>query len=356
MIDALIEYGLFFAKSFTLLIAFLLLLAGIAALSQRHRKESHGQIEVRQLNHEWEQQADILREAVLSGPALKAWHKERKNAEKTRKKADLLPKKRIYVIDFKGDIRASQTHQLRETITAILAVATAADEVLVRLESSGGMVHSYGFAASQLDRIRSHGVPLTICVDMMAASGGYMMACIANRLLAAPFAMIGSIGVVAQLPNFHRLLKKHEIDYELLTAGEYKRTLTLFGENGPKGREKFIEELEETHALFKSFVTQHRPQLDIDQVATGEVWYGQRALAKGLIDELMTSDEYLSQHAKEADIFKISYIEKRSIAQRMGLTMSYLWQTVTSRLLHPADSVAFSTGKIPPVSAEMDRS
>ena len=342
MTTALLEYALFLAKGLTLLILVLLLVAGIAALSQRQRKAAHGQIEVRKLNHEWEQQADILRHATLSEPALKLWKKERKQLEKARKKGDVLPKKHIYVIDFKGDIRASQTRQLREEISAILAVATAADEVLVRLESSGGMVHAYGFAASQLDRIRNHGIALTICVDMVAASGGYMMACIANRLLAAPFAMIGSIGVVAQLPNFHRLLKKHEIDYELLTAGEYKRTLTLFGENSEKGREKFIEELEETHALFKHFVTSHRPQLAIEQVATGEVWYGQKALTHGLIDELMTSDEYLGRQVNEADIFKVAYVEKRSLPERMGLSMGQLRQRLGGHLSRPAASMAMA--------------
>ena len=105
--------------------------------------------------------------------------------------------------------------------------------------------------------------------DKVAASGGYMMACIGDRILSAPFAVLGSIGVVAQIPNLHRLLKKHDVDYEVLTAGEYKRTLTVFGENTDKGRQKFQEDLELTHVLFKDFVSRYRPQLDIDQVLGG---------------------------------------------------------------------------------------
>ncbi len=175
--------------------------------------------------------------------------------------------------------------------------------------------HSYGLASSQLERIRRRNIPLTICVDRVAASGGYMMACIANRLIAAPFALIGSIGVVAQIPNFHRLLKKNDVDYEVLTAGDYKRTLTMFGENTDKGREKFVEELEDTHSLFKEFVSEYRPQLDIEKVATGEVWFGRRALENQLIDQIETSDDYLFNLSEEADIYKVKYRPKQTLAR-----------------------------------------
>ena len=201
----------------------------------------------------------------------------------------------------------------------MLTLATAMDEVVVKLESGGGMVHSYGLAASQLQRIRNRGVPLTVCVDKVAASGGYMMACIANKIIAAPFAMLGSIGVVAQLPNFNRLLKKHDVDFEMLTAGEYKRTLTLFGENTDKGREKFVEELEQTHELFKVFVQEHRPQVDIDRIATGEVWFGTQAIGKKLVDEINTSDQYLMDQRDSADLYEVRYVAKRSVQERLGL-------------------------------------
>ncbi|MDC0524502.1 protease SohB, partial [Porticoccaceae bacterium] len=197
--------------------------------------------------------------------------------------------------------------------------ATPKDEVLLRLESSGGMVHSYGLASSQLDRLRKKNIPLTVCVDKVAASGGYMMACVADKILAAPFAIIGSIGVIAQMPNFNKVLKKHDVDFELLTAGEHKRTLTMFGENTDKGREKFIEELEETHELFKDYVSTRRPQVDIDKIATGEIWYGARAQDMALIDDIQTSDEYLVSRIEEADVFKISYVFKKKLHERLGL-------------------------------------
>jgi serine protease SohB len=225
------------------------------------------------------------------------------------------------VLNFNGDIRASAVEMLRREITTVLTQADPAhDEVVLCLESPGGLVHGYGLAASQLARIRQQGVPLTICVDKVAASGGYMMACIGNRIIAAPFAVVGSIGVVAQLPNVHRLLKKHDIDVELMTAGEYKRTLTVFGPNSDAGRAKFQEELDDTHALFKEFVAGHRPQVEIDRVATGEHWYGQRALELKLVDELKTSDEYLVERAKAAELFAVRYVPRHRLLTRLGLS------------------------------------
>ena len=234
----------------------------------------------------------------------------------------MIRKNALYVLDFDGDIKASEVDNLREEITTVLSVINPErDEVVLTLSSGGGMVHAYGLASSQVKRIKDKGVPLTVCVDKVAASGGYMMACVADKLLAAPFAVLGSIGVVAQLPNFHRLLKKHDIDYETLTAGEYKRTLTMFGENTDKGREKFTEDLEDTHELFKDFVKENRPQLDMDKIATGEVWFGQRALEKNLVDELKTSDEYLVDSCQDADVYLVSYEYKKTLQERFSMGM-----------------------------------
>lgn len=233
---------------------------------------------------------------------------------------------------FDGDIKASALSHLREEITAILQIAGSEDEVVVCLESPGGMVANYGLAASQLARVRSAGVKLTIVVDKVAASGGYMMACVADRILAAPFAMLGSIGVVAQLPNFHRLLQRNDVDFELFTAGEYKRTVTMFGENTPEGKEKFQNDLEEIHTLFQHFVSEYRPQLDIAEVATGEVWFGQRALDLKLVDEIKTSDEYLTAQAQQADLFQVEYKERHNIAKKFGLAAQTGVESALARL------------------------
>jgi serine protease SohB len=222
-------------------------------------------------------------------------------------------------MDFQGDLHASQVKQLREEITAVLTIAQASDEVLVRLESPGGLVHGYGLAASQLARIRERGIPLTVAVDKVAASGGYLMAVAAQRILAAPFAVVGSIGVVAQVPNVHRLLKRHDVDVEVLTAGKYKRTLTVLGENTAEARQKFIEELEEVHSLFQSFVSAHRPQVDLERVSTGESWHGQHAVELRLVDEIITSDAYLLAQSETADVFEVRWVEhKRPIDRLMA--------------------------------------
>ncbi|HBG83376.1 MAG TPA: protease SohB [Acinetobacter radioresistens] len=242
---------------------------------------------------------------------------------------------KIYVIDFKGDVQASAVENLREEITLILATAKAGkDRVVVRLESPGGMVHGYGLAAAQLVRLRDAGFHLTICVDKVAASGGYMMACIANEIITAPFAVVGSIGVVAQVPNFNRLLKEHNVDFELYTAGEYKRTVTMFGENTPEGKAKFEQELQQTHGLFKHFVEKYRPKLNVEKVATGEHWYGQDALDLNLVDELKTSDEYLLSALPQHDVYVISTRRKPTLGEKLGLQAAQMADALVPAVLN----------------------
>ena len=313
--EFLIEYGLFLAKSVTVLAVLLVVVTVILGFSQRQKSPETGHLEVRNLNDELEAITRNLKSAAMNPELRKKDVRERKQRNKKKQKnmkqevkAGQEPKPRTFVVDFKGDLQATGVAALREEITAILSVATEADEVLVRLESPGGVVHGYGLAASQLQRIRNRGVHLTVAVDKVAASGGYMMACIGNRIIAAPFSILGSIGVVAQLPNFHRLLRKNDIDYEVLTAGEHKRTLTFFGENTDKAREKFVSELEDVHLLFKDFVTQNRPGVVIEDVATGEAWFGTRALERQLVDELKTSDEYIVERSAERDLLLVRYV------------------------------------------------
>lgn len=320
--DFLAEYASFLAKTVTLVVAILVVLISFAALRSKGRRKSAGQLQVSKLNDFYKGLRERLESTVLDKDQLKALRKSESKAEKKNSKKKPEAKPRVFVLDFDGDIKASATESLRHEITGLLSLATPRDEVVLRLESGGGMVHSYGLASSQLARIRQAGVPLTVCIDKVAASGGYMMACIGEKIISAPFAILGSIGVVAQLPNVNRLLKKHDIDFEVLTAGEYKRTLTVFGENTEKGREKFQEDLDITHQLFKNFVSRYRPQLAIDEVATGEVWLGVAALDKQLVDELQTSDEYLATKAKTAEVFHLHYSERKSLQERVGLAAS----------------------------------
>ena len=300
----------------------------IIAMKQK-KVHVHGELMITDLSKEFEENSKILSNFYLSEEELKEAEKAEKKAEKAKAKALKAQRKKgedteserkpsLYVLHFKGDISASETAALREEISAIIQVAKPNDEVLLCLESPGGVVHGYGLAASQLMRLKQHNIKLTVAVDKVAASGGYMMACVADKIVSAPFAIIGSIGVVAQIPNIHRLLKKHDVDVDVMTAGEYKRTVTMLGENTEKGKQKFQQELEETHQLFKQFVSQNRPHLDVEQVATGEHWFGQQALNLNLVDEIMTSDDLLLQAMKEKQLIGVKYVVKKSLLQKVG--------------------------------------
>lgn len=326
ILEFLIEYGLFFAKIVTFAIAIIAVVAAVIALASK-QKNKKGELQLIDLSEQLKETKKTIEEKLLTHQQLKARHKQdKKNQKETDKAAKKAAKAgqvedglaQLYVIDFKGSIDAKEVTSLREEITAVLGVATEQDEVFVRLESGGGMVHGYGLAASQLQRLKDHHIPLTISVDKVAASGGYMMACVADKIIAAPFAILGSIGVIAQIPNFNKLLKKHDIEFEQLTAGEYKRTLTMFGKNDQAGRDKFKQELEETHDLFKQFVTQQRSQIDIDKVATGEHWYGLQAIERNLVDQISTSDDYLLSQLDSRHIIQIKYTQRKKLADKIG--------------------------------------
>ena len=327
--EFLIEYGMFLAKAATIVLAIVIVIAVLAASGQRSRKPGKkGSLKISCLNEHFDEMKDTLRASVLEKKELKQLHKEEKKQEKLEAKAAKhdadsdesgeTHKKRVFVINFKGNIAADAVSSLREEISAILTMAETEDEVMLRLESPGGMVHAYGLASSQLVRLRNARIPLTICVDKVAASGGYMMACLADRLVAAPFAIIGSIGVLVQLPNFHKVLKKYDVDYELISAGEYKRTLTTFGEITQKSRDKVQEDVETIHDIFKSWVKEHRPSVEIDKVATGETWLGSQAKERYMVDDIKTSDEYIIDACKNADVFEIEYEFQKSIQDKLG--------------------------------------
>ncbi len=322
MTDFIANYGMFLAKTITLIVALLLAVGGILLLASHGRNSAKERLDIKKINDKYEEMATTVKAAILSKDELKKDLKNSKLQKKAKtsqlKNGQQQTPKKVFVLNFDGDIKASALASLREEITAILTVATPEDEVFLRLQSGGGMVHAYGLAASQLMRIKDKKIPLVICVDGIAASGGYMMACVADKIIAAPFAIIGSIGVIAQLPNFHRLLKKHDIDFEQVTAGEFKRTITMFGENTDKTRQKFKEELEEVHILFKEFIQQHRPVVDIDRISTGEHWLATRALELNLVDELKTSDDYLLEQSKNKALYEVCYTIKQSIGARMG--------------------------------------
>jgi len=308
-----LEYGSFLLKVITIVVAIIIVI-GVAASAGR--KASQEGLEVENLNKKYKGLATALREAVLNKGERKKAAKEEKKRQKAQAK-ESSDRPRSFIINFKGDLKATAVPSLREEVSAVLDVACAEDEVIVCLENHGGVVHEHGLAASQLARIRDRDIPLIVCVDKVAASGGYLMACVASRIYAAPFAILGSIGVLAQIPNFNRLLDSHGVDFEQVTAGKYKRTVTMFGENTDEERAKLKEELEDVHRLFKAAISKYRPQLDLDKVATGEHWYGSTALELDLADEIKTSDEVLTERAIERDLYQLSYRIKQPLQKRL---------------------------------------
>ncbi|HET8705673.1 MAG TPA: protease SohB [Pseudomonadales bacterium] len=347
MTEFLTDYGLFLAKAVTVVFAVLVIISMGVAASMKNRRPEKGEIKVKYLNDEFEEMEFILKETVLTKEQWKAEEKalkkKEKEEEKARKEGREKIKRRIYVLNFDGDEHASQTESFAKEVSAVLTMATPQDEVVVRLESPGGIVHEYGYAASLIDRFVRANIPLLVCVDKVAASGGYLMACVANRILAAPFAIVGSVGVVASVPNFNRLLKKNDVDYSIYTAGQYKRTVTMLGEITEEGKKKFQEELEDTHVLFKNFVSTHRKVVDIDRIATGEYWYGERAKELKLVDEIMTSDEYLFAARNDADIFEVTYEIKKNIAEKFGFAMQAsleaVWLKIWRQIIRPSNNI-----------------
>jgi len=341
--DILLNYGIFLLELLTIF-GVVAVIVMIILESKKHPE--NGTIVLTDFSEKYKEEKESLEAFFLSGEELKQKEKAEKKeakakakAEKKRikegeKKSDEEKKPRLFVLDFNGDVHAHAVSALRREITAVLSIAKPEDEVLLKLESPGGVVHGYGLAASQLQRLRERNIPLTVAVDKVAASGGYMMACVANKIVSAPFAIIGSVGVVAEVPNIHRLLKKHDVDVDVMTAGEFKRTVTFMGENTEKGKQKFQQELEETHQLFKQFVRENRPQLDIEKIATGEHWFGKQALELNLIDEISTSDDLLVKAVENKEIIEIKYKEKKNLTKRIGLQMEESMGNVITKLVN----------------------
>ena len=316
MLDLLVAYGFFLLKIITVLLVILIPILMISS-STKHRKETDkGRIIVKNLSDKLEEIGVTLKSAEMDPKAYKSFLKERNKKKKKEIKGK--SKEIVYVLDFKGDIQASAVGKLKQEINAIIASQVKCKEVVIKVESGGGSAYAYGLCAAELKRLVDNKIKLTVCIDKIAASGGYLMSCVATKIVAAPWAIVGSIGVIAQLPNFHRLLKKLDIDIEMHTAGKFKRTLTTLGENTKQGREKFISELEDLHIVFKDFVKENRSKIQVAKVATGEVWQGDKAKKLGLIDEIGTSDDYLLKLASKFKLLEIQYFEKKPFTARIG--------------------------------------
>ncbi|MCM2282737.1 MAG: protease SohB [Bdellovibrionaceae bacterium] len=333
--EQLIDLGMFAGKTLILVMGFITIAATVTVLVFRGRSH-RPQLETENLNARFRSYERALQSQVLKKKDVKALRKaDRKRAKSARHE------RRVFVLDFDGDLRAVAAETLREEMTAVLSVATPADEIVVRLESPGGIVAGYGLAAAQLRRARERGIPLTVCVDKVAASGGYMMACVADKIVCAPFAIVGSVGVIAAFANLHRVLEKHDVEYREITAGEFKRTVSLFGEVTPQGLEKFKSQIQDTHELFKTFVQANRPKLDVAHISTGEYWYGTRAKELKLVDELMTSDDYLWTQREASEIIRVRYHGRRNLADRLSESLTHAIGNALERVLRSAGLARF---------------
>ncbi|XBC41499.1 MAG: protease SohB [Buchnera aphidicola (Nurudea yanoniella)] len=328
------NYILFLLKILTIFILFFLIIFLLIS-TMRKKNKNRDKLNVISLNNYYKSMKNEIFFAKLSKNEKKIWDKNKKNNKKNKfrnffkfikiiktiktiKNNNSYEKKStLYVLDFKGGIQAVELESLRQEISAIILAFKKGDEVLLRLESGGGVVHGYGLAAEQLNRLRKRSIYLTISVDKIAASGGYMMACVANKIIGAPFSIIGSIGVAAQIPNFYKFLEKNNIDIESHTAGEYKRTLTVFGKNTAEAREKFRLELSDIHNLFKEFVCNMRPSLNVKEVFNGKYWFGSIALKKGLIDKINTSDDFIISKMENFTILNLKYMTKKPILKSL---------------------------------------
>ena len=318
--EILADYLVFLLKVFTIAVAItvpLLLIIG----SSKGKTQSKGKLAITNLSEKFEDMGNVVRSSNMNPKELKKFYKD---ITKNKKKKTDEKEPSIFVLNFNGDIQASEVEKLKYEINAILLSESECKEVVVKVESGGGSAYAYGLCAAELKRLVDNGISLTVCIDKVAASGGYLMSCVATKIIAAPWAIVGSIGVIAQLPNFHRLLKKNLIDFEMHTAGEFKRTLTTLGENTEEGREKFKDDLEDLHVIFKDFVKEQRPEVDTAIVATGEVWQGEEAVRVGLVDSLETSDNYLVNLSKDATLFEIEYIEKKNLSERFAFSMQLI--------------------------------
>ena len=322
--EILTDYLIFLLKVFTIALAITIPLLIVIGTS-KGKSQSRGKLSITNLSNKFEEMGNAVKGSVMNPKELKKFNKEiskdKKKKDKGKDKDKDNETDSVFVLNFKGDIQASEVEKLKQEVNAILLSDTECKEVVIRVESGGGSAYAYGLCAAELKRLVDNEINLTVCIDKVAASGGYLMSCVATKIIAAPWAIVGSIGVIAQLPNFHRLLKKNSIDFEMHTAGAFKRTLTTLGENTDEGREKFKSDLEDLHLIFKNFVKEQRPQVDTEIVATGETWQGEDAVKVGLVDSLETSDNYLVSLSKDAKLFELEFVEKKNLTERFAISM-----------------------------------
>jgi serine protease SohB len=245
-----------------------------------------------------------------------------------------LAERPIAVVSFDGDVRATKRKIVSALIDELIVNKDKLSEAVVVVNSPGGSVAEYGLLYAEMERIRAAGISLTVCIDTYAASGGYLMSLPANRIVAAPFAFVGSVGVVAYSPNIHRLLKKHDIEPRLFTAGEFKRTVTLIGDDDEEAKQHFQHQLESLHGLFLAAVKKYRTGANFEKIGTGDHWTAEESQTQnlGLVDHIATSREYLLKLNADRDLVHLSQ-KKHMLEGGLGRFAAQLSEELVDRIL-----------------------
>jgi ClpP class serine protease len=143
-----------------------------------------------------------------------------------------------------------------------------------------------------------------------------MIASQANQIIAAPFAVVGSIGVMLEGLNIHEALKSYGVKPLSLKAGDMKNPITTWGEISDKDLKLKLQDLDESHQDFIELCRSTRPELD-PKVCNGRVMSGEKALESGMTDRILTSEEYIFEKMSEGDlVMKLHLISPESEQSR----------------------------------------
>lgn len=244
-------------------------------------------------------------------------------------KSEGIVRKTAVLLSFNGDINATEVIEFGRAVSMIVQMKDLVSEVYIIINSGGGVVNGYGLLASEIERLHYSEIETYALIDQVAASGGYMAACVANHVVAAPFAYIGSIGVVSEMPNFNQILSDNGINIEQHTAGKSKRTVTPLGKITDEDRNEFKKKLERIHRSFINHVSHYRNINDADEnknsiIFSGDYWIAEETveLELGLVDEISTSQEFLLDKMKEYNIIEITFQENKTKKSKLSLLNS----------------------------------
>ena len=196
--------------------------------------------------------------------------------------------------------------------------------VALVINSPGGSPVQSSLIGSRIRRLAAeHDVPVYAFVEDVAASGGYWLACAADKIYLDESSIVGSIGVISASFGAHEFLNRQGFERRVYTAGKSKSMLDPFRPENPEDVERLKGSLEQIHEVFKTHVTSRRGgRLASDQdLFTGEIWLGQKAIDVGLADHIGHLVPTMKDMFGDKVKFRV-FGQRRSIAQRFGLSLA----------------------------------